>query len=67
MPILCLPTRNVSQYLLMHLLIKNTFYIFPHKYFRQKISVTYTKCLFWKCLYIHQIRSENEEQKTKLT
>lgn len=66
-PILCLPTRNGSQYLPRHLLIKNTFYIFPHKYFRQKIPVTYTKCLLWKCLHIHQIRGENEEQKIKLT
>lgn len=33
----------------------------------KKKSVTYSKYLLWKCLCIHQIRGENEEQKIKLT
>lgn len=67
-PILCPLIRNVSQYLLIHLLTKMPFTHSHLSISGKKIPVTYgCKHLLWKCLHIHQIRGENEEQKVKLT
>lgn len=46
---------------------KHLLYIPTVVFQAKKISVTFSKYLLWKCLRIHQIRGENEEQQIKLT
>jgi len=59
-------TRKVNQYLLR--LVNITPLTCPHLNISgKKIPVAHTRKHFlWKCLCIHQIKCENEEQKVKL-